>query len=281
MPARTGSVLRASDSARETTRQGAARPVELDDLVTARYRLVVVVSISERLHVFSFEEYAELAERSANRVEFFEGAILDMSGGSPRHSAICSNIIGILGAQLRVAACRTFDANLRVRSVAANRATYADVTVVCGELELDPADKTRQTVLNPTVLIEVLSPSTESDDRGPKLDCYGLIASVRTVILVAQDKVQVTVHERQTSGPFSHAVFEAGTIDVAAIACRLPLAEIYEDLPACSPPARSRSKRTTVGRAPMREREPPRHRGRQEFWEAGARRGIKRVVHNP
>jgi Uma2 family endonuclease len=151
----------------------------------------MVVSAPERRHRFSFEEYVEVAELSPNRIEFWEGAILDISGGSPRHSAICSNILRILGAQLRGARCRAFDANLRVRSIAANRATYADVTVVCGALELDPADKTRQTVLNPSLLIEVQSPSTESDDRGPKLDAYKLIASVRAVLLVAQDRVQI------------------------------------------------------------------------------------------
>src|ERR1043165_7128463 len=160
----------------------------------------MVPSASERWHLFSFEEYAEVAELSPNRVEFWEGAVLDMSGGSPRHSAICSNLLRIVGAQLRGTPCRAFDANLRVRSIAANRATYADVTLVCGPLELDPGDKTRQTVLNPSVLIEVQSPSTESDDHGPKLDAYKLIGSVRAVILVPQDRTEVTVHVRNPDG---------------------------------------------------------------------------------
>jgi Uma2 family endonuclease len=191
----------------------------------------MLLSVTERRHVFSFEEYVVLAERSPNRVEYWEGAILDMTGGSPRHSAICNNIGRILGAQLRGTPCRVFDANLRVRSVAANRSTYADATVVCGPLELDPADKTRQTVLNPTVLIEVQSPSTESDDRGPNLDCYKLVASVRAVILVAQDKAEITVHERRADGSWSQAAYEGGTLDVPAIGCRLPVAEVYEELP--------------------------------------------------
>ncbi|MBN1605189.1 MAG: Uma2 family endonuclease [Polyangiaceae bacterium] len=89
--------------------------------------------------------------------------------GSPRHSAICSNIARILGTQLRGAPRRVCDANLRVRSVAADRSTYADATVVCGALELDPADRTQQTVLDPTVLIEVLSPSVLSFSRAPGL----------------------------------------------------------------------------------------------------------------
>src|SRR6478609_5177890 len=181
------------------------------------------VSIAERRHVFSFEEYIDVAERSPARIEYWEGAVLDMSGGSPRHSAICSNIGRILGVHLRVAPCRVFDANLRVRSIAANRATYADITVVCGPLELDPADKSRQTVLNPVVLVEVQSPTTESDDRGPKLDCYRLIASVQTIILVAQDRPHVTVHERQSDGSFVQRDQDRDMIELRAIGCTLPI----------------------------------------------------------
>jgi Uma2 family endonuclease len=192
---------------------------------------VVVVSVPERQHRFSFEEYAEVAALSDNRVEFWEGAIFDMSGGSPRHSAICSNILRVLGTELRGGPCRVFDANLRVRSIVANRATYADVTIVCGALERDPADKTRQTVLNPSVLIEVQSPSTESDDRGPKLDAYKLIGSVRAVLLVAQDRAEVTVVERKADGSWLHAIVEHGTVEIPELGCRLPLAEVYEDLP--------------------------------------------------
>ena len=191
----------------------------------------MVRSAADRRHIFSFEDYVEIADRSPNRVEFWEGAILDMSGGSPTHSAICANILRILGAQLRGKPCRPFDANLRVRSVAANRSTYADATVVCGALEFDPADKTRQTVLNPTLLVEVQSPTTESDDHGATLDCYKMIASVRTVVLVAQDEVQVILHERKADGSWTEGRYKDGALELPAIGCRLPLAEIYEDLP--------------------------------------------------
>jgi Uma2 family endonuclease len=186
---------------------------------------------AERQHVFSFEEYAAIAAKSTARIEFWDGAILDMSGGSPRHSAICSNLVRILGGQLRGAPCRVFDANLRVRSIAGRRSTYADATVVCGPLELDPSDATRQTVLNPTVLIEVQSPSTESDDRGPKLDCYKLISSVQAVLLVAQEESRVEVHARRPDGSWHQLKSIDGDIEVSAIGCRLPLSEIYEDLP--------------------------------------------------
>jgi Uma2 family endonuclease len=190
-----------------------------------------MIASAERHHVFSFEEYSAIADKSSVRIEFWDGAILDMSGGSPRHSAICSNLVRVLGAQLRGVPCRVFDANLRVRSIAARRSTYADATVICGPLEIDPSDATRQTVLNPTMLVEVQSPSTESDDRGPKLDCYKLISSVRAVILVAQDEKLVTLHSRHPDGSWQQAVYDRGIVELPEISCELPVEEIYEDLP--------------------------------------------------
>jgi Uma2 family endonuclease len=191
----------------------------------------MVFSFDERRHVFSFEDYVDIAERSELRVEYWEGVIFDMSGGSPRHSAICRNILRAIANQLRGKTCSAFESNLRVRSLPANRATYADVTVVCGPLKIDPADRTKQTVLNPTVLIEVLSPSTESDDRGPKLDGYKLIASVQAVVLVAQDRPDVQVHTRRGDGSWAQARHGDGAVVLDAIGCRLLLDEIYEDLP--------------------------------------------------
>lgn len=118
-----------------------------------------------------------------------------------------------------------------MRSIATNRTTYADVTVVCGPLELDPEDRARQTVLNPSLLFEVLRPTTERDDRGAKLDCYKAIATVQTVVLVDQDRREVTLHARLPDGSWQQAIHTEGNVELASIACHLPLAEIYADLP--------------------------------------------------
>jgi len=199
--------------------------------VSASIHPVMVTYAPERRHSFSFEEYVEVAELSEQRVEFWDGAILDMTGGSPRHSAICSNIARLLGVQLRGKPCRPFDSNLRVRSLRANRSTYADVTVVCGPLEIDPTDKTRQTVLNPSVLIEVLSPSTETDDRGAKLSSYKLIESVRAIVLVPPTGTEVILHTRGSDEAWPVTTHASGSVRLTAIDCELPLDEIYEDLP--------------------------------------------------
>ena len=191
----------------------------------------MVMYAPERRHSFSFEEYTAIAERAEERLEFWEGAILDMTGGSPRHSAICSNIVRILGAQLRGKPYRVFESNLRVRSPKANRSTYADATVVCGPLLIDPADKTRQTVLNPSVLIEVLSPSTESDDRETKLASYKLIESVRAVVLIPQTRTEIILHTRQSDETWPVTTHASGSVRLTAIDCELPVDEVYEDLP--------------------------------------------------
>jgi Uma2 family endonuclease len=105
------------------------------------------------------------------------------------------------------------------------------VAVVCGSLEIDPADKTRQTVLNPSVLIEVLSPSTEADDRESKLSSYKLIESVRAVVLVSQTRTEIILHTRQSDESWPVTTHASGSVRLAAIDCELPLDEIYENLP--------------------------------------------------
>ncbi|HUE88291.1 MAG TPA: Uma2 family endonuclease [Vicinamibacterales bacterium] len=191
----------------------------------------MIASAAAREHLFTFEEYVRIAEHSPTRLEFWDGVILDMAGGTPRHSAICNNIGHIVGGQLRGRPCRAYDANLNVRSSVVNRATFADATIVCGALQLDPTDRTGQTVLNPSLLIEVHSPSTEADDCGPKLDCYKTIASVKAVVLVSQDERRIAVHEHQPDGRWSETVHVDGMVELRAIGCTLPLDEAYEDLP--------------------------------------------------
>ena len=188
-------------------------------------------SIDERRHRFTFDEYLRLAEASDARLEYWAGLILDMAGGAPRHSRICMNIARVLGTQLRGRPCQPYDSNLRLRAVAANRATYADVVVVSGDLELDPEDRSRQTVLNPAVVFEVASPTTERDDRGAKRDAYKTIASIQAVVLVSQDRPEILLHSRQPDGSWRQASFETGEVELAKIGCKLPVEEVYADLP--------------------------------------------------
>lgn len=107
---------------------------------------------------YTFAEYVDLEASSPIKHEFLDGQVWAMAGRSPDHAAVASNVNALLNRQLRGKPCRVFSSDLRVRSRATGLGTYADVTVVCGQLDLDPEDPKRHTVVNPSVLVEVLSP---------------------------------------------------------------------------------------------------------------------------
>lgn len=178
---------------------------------------------------FDFEAYVLLEEDSPIKHEFLDGLVWAMAGGSPDHAGIAANITRVLGNQLVGRRCRVFTSDLRIRVKATGLATYPDVTVVCGQLELDPDDPKHHTVTNPKVLVEVLSPSTEDYDRGEKLDHYRQIASLEMVLLVAHDARRVEVWRRTDTGWANDAVPDGGTIAVEPIECQLSVAEIYRD----------------------------------------------------
>ncbi len=166
-------------------------------------------------HRFSFEEYVRQEDESSIRHEFLGGQVWAMAGGSPEHAPISANVIATLVAALRGSPCRTYSADLRVRVEETGLATYPDVTVVCGPVELDPADPKRHTVTNPRVIVEVLSPSTEDYDRGEKLRHYQRIASLEALVLVASDRRSVEVVRRAGA---SWARSPAGAGDTVVLA---------------------------------------------------------------
>src|SRR5437763_840040 len=125
------------------------------------------MSASARRRSFSFRDYLELEAASNTKHEYSAGEIYAMAGGSPAHAALSMAVGGALLAQLRGGPYRVYSSDLRVRVSATGLATYPDVTVVCGPEEHDA--QSESTVINPAVLVEVLSPSTEEYDRGEKL----------------------------------------------------------------------------------------------------------------
>ena len=153
-----------------------------------------------------------------------------MSGGSPRHNTITINLATSLRGRLRGTPCRPYNSDQRIRIPANGLSTYPDVSVVCGELQLDSQD--HNAVINPRVIFEVLSTSTENYNRGKKFDLYRQLDSLQEYILVAQDEPQVERFVRQSDGSWLLTVFkglEAG-LELATLGCALPLSEIYEDV---------------------------------------------------
>ena len=130
--------------------------------------------------------------------------------------------------QLRGGPCRVFSSDLRVRVLATGLATYPDVTVVCGALELDPAN--RDTAVNPRVVVEVLSTSTEKYDRGVKLQHYRQIPALAAVVLVWQRERRIEVWEREADGTWAARASGPGeTASIATVACTLVVDEVYRD----------------------------------------------------
>lgn len=144
---------------------------------------------------YSYPEYLRTLEQSAVKLEYWAGVIYAMAGGSPEHSALAAKVLALLDARLS-AGCRTFNSDLKVRI--ADVSVFPDGAVVCGKVERAEDDK--QSIVNPGLIVEVTSPSTEEYDRGEKLDQYKLIKSLQSVWLVSHSSHRVTVVERHKRG---------------------------------------------------------------------------------
>ena len=181
-------------------------------------------------HRFTFAEYVALEEHSGTKHEFLGGLVSAMSGGSPEHAAVTVNVATLLSNALRGKPRRTYSSDLRVRVQATGLATYPDVTVICGHLEIDPEDPRKHTALNPQIVVEILSPSTEDYDRGEKLGHYKTIPTVAEVVLVAHDRHEVEIVRREADGSWSREIVRSGEVArLESIDSELPVAEIYRD----------------------------------------------------
>ena len=175
------------------------------------------------------EEYLALDRAAEFRSEFLDGEIVAMSGGSMRHSELGANLIGELRTALRETHCKTFTSDFRVR-VSARMYCYPDVTVVCGKPEL--ADELQDVLLNPTVIFEVLSPSTEYYDRGLKFRRYREIESLTDYILVDQDQVRIEQFTRGDANTWTLHDYQRRdhTLLIPSIGVSMPMAAIYEGI---------------------------------------------------
>lgn len=181
------------------------------------------------------EEYLAFERAAEERHELVHGRIVAMSRGTFKHSLITSNLVAALVIALRERACMVLSPDMRIKT--ADRYTYADVSVVCGPVELE--DNHRDTLLNPTVIIEVLSPSTEAYDRGDKFASYRTLNSVTDYVLVAQDKIRVEHFHRQpdSSWPLTECS-QGDRLVLDRLGCAIAIDDIYRNIfPASATPA--------------------------------------------
>ena len=177
-------------------------------------------------HRYSVEEYLTLDREADYKSEYVAGDIFAMGGASPTHVLIAGNTAGELRNRLRDTNCQVYSADLRIQAEANNAYHYPDVAVVCGRPEY--RDGKKDTVTNPLIIVEVLSPATRSYDRGDKFASYRRLASLREYILIAQEACHVEHYVRTDGGwEFTESEDCQGSLVVPTLGIAIPLAEIY------------------------------------------------------
>lgn len=187
------------------------------------------MSLPRTLSHFSPEEYLAFERGTDARHEYLDGHVYAMAGESIEHSRICVNVAGELRARLKGCPCEVLSPNMKVVTSPTGLFSYPDVVVICGEPQF--YDERRDILTNPTVVFEVLSPSTEAYDRGEKFLRYRTqVEALREYVLVSQHRPLVEHYVRQPDGSWSYSSADdlSEAIDLPSIDSRLPFSEIYD-----------------------------------------------------
>ena len=178
---------------------------------------------------YRFEDYLTVERESRDeKYEYIAGEVFAMTGASFNHNLITSNLIKILGNRLESGPCVVLANDMRLRIEAADACLYPDVMIVCDKPDFH--DQRRDVLTNPSLVFEVISPSTEGYDRGGKFALYRSLPSLRHYVLIAQDRLGVDVFTRQADGHWLLEYYDDrpdAEVALAAIHCTLPLREIY------------------------------------------------------
>src|SRR5215470_4129511 len=187
---------------------------------------------------YTEDQYLSMERESEERHEYLDGQIYAMAGESPEHGAICTNLIVDIGLQVRGTPCQAFTKDMKVRSGPLPRRRYSqkglysypDLVIVCGEVQF--LDKNRDVLINPKVIIEVSSPTTEAFDRGEKFRRYRTFnQSLTDYLVVAQNRPSNEHFSRQENGLWviaASVVELSESVHIASVDCALPLVEVYD-----------------------------------------------------
>ena len=189
-----------------------------------------------RRHHVTPEEYLAFERESPEKHEYLDGEVLALGGASERHNLLVTNVVRELSTQLKGRPCRVYANDMRVKVDDTGLYTYPDVVALCGEPRFD--DPRRDTLLNPSAVLEVLSGSTEGYDRGEKFAHYRKLASLQEYVLISQGRLRVECYTRQEDGRWllSEASRLEDEVALPSIGCRLVLAEIYDKVELDDPP---------------------------------------------
>jgi len=185
---------------------------------------------SQRTNFISPEEYLVQERLAELKSEYFQGEIFAMSGASPRHVWIVANLLGSLWQQLDGKPCRASASDMRLRVTPAGLYTYPDIIVVCGEPQF--ADDQKDTLLNPVLIVEVLSESTRDYDTGKKFQYYRTLPSLMEYLTVEQDEPRVSHWTRRSNEQWDVVELSdlSESVHLSSIGCSLPLTAIYKTL---------------------------------------------------
>jgi Uma2 family endonuclease len=187
------------------------------------------------LPAITADQYLELERFSEIRHEFLDGLVFAMAGENARHSTICFNLTGAIGTQIRNRPYLGFSPNMKVRAGIGGLYAYPDLMIVCGEATFQ--DDHEDVLLNPTVIFEVLSPSTEKYDRGEKFRRYRTqIESLQDYVLVSQDQLRIEHHHLESDGTWTLAEVRGpeGVLSLTSIESKLSLVDVYRNTKAAA-----------------------------------------------
>jgi len=185
------------------------------------------MSLTRPVHRYTYADYVALELSSPTKHEFLGGEIYAMAGGSEEHSALAAEVLRILGNAIGARPCRVHTSDLRVYVEQSGLATFPDGSVICGALVQHPPSP-RATALNPSVLLEVTSDSSEEYDTGAKLEQYLTIPSLREYIIVSHRERRITVHARGADGVWtSRQAISGGRVEVASVGAVLDVDTVY------------------------------------------------------
>lgn len=191
---------------------------------------------AQPLPYLSEDEYLRRERKSTQKHEYYKGHLYAIAGASEAHTLIAMNMAAALHASVRGRSCRAYPSDMRVKVLKTGLNTYPDFTVVCGPPQFVDPEK-RDTLTNPVIIIEILSPSIllptmKSYDRGEKFQHYRTIDTLQEYILIAQDKHRIERFVRHGSNEWvlSDSVDIESSLPLAALQTEIALAEIYEQV---------------------------------------------------
>ena len=181
----------------------------------------------QKPRLYTAKEYLVLEREAEFRHEYLDGEIFEMAGANKRHNLISINMIRVIGNQILDRECSVYGSDMRIRIPVMETYTYPDVVALCGPEEFE--DETEDNLLNPALIVEVLSKSTEAYDRGAKFEHYQTIESFREYVLITQEPFRVEQFVRRDTSTWTYFEFRSAddVVKLASIDCEICLRDIY------------------------------------------------------